>query len=491
MSWKDFAWDGLTRLLAKAHTWTGVQTFASLVATTADINAGTVDATIGGTTPAAGEFLDIGVTDQINLKDGTATHIIKAVQEDGLGGRLTLGLDETARTMVICDAGNIDTDLGLSAQGEPSLYIMSGSGASSVKILRGGIYTTGSFQFDVGNVEFRMNIGSASGNIFKFIPVAGQRLTDADGEQSWMYLNPDIYQSGTAAYNGLKIKVTETGLGNGSTGEGAPGNNLILAGTSTDPDMFKVDNVGRIVLAESSDPAALADHAFLYAKDVAGTGEMFAADAAAAATQLTSHNFTMFEPDPNEKFPWSFYAENKALGAKINVDMARMVRAVEALTGQTFIHYADIEKSIDLETAYKAQWEREYIQKNTYEKGVSKDQAFEMVEEDERVLYDIEVVDPKTGKTKIVKRGKKIGEKSMGFELVDGEVKEKIEPIWETKKVQKPQLKEDCRFDETDGKFYENVVPTKAMAKAAAIEGFEFILPAWMVEKLKAVKTPK
>jgi len=39
----------------------GTATIASLVATTADINAGTVDATIGGTTPAAGSFTDLNL----------------------------------------------------------------------------------------------------------------------------------------------------------------------------------------------------------------------------------------------------------------------------------------------------------------------------------------------------------------------------------------------------------------------------------------------
>jgi hypothetical protein len=48
-----FGWDKLKRFLAQAQTWTGVQTFASLVATTADINAGTFDGIVGGTTPAA------------------------------------------------------------------------------------------------------------------------------------------------------------------------------------------------------------------------------------------------------------------------------------------------------------------------------------------------------------------------------------------------------------------------------------------------------
>ena len=66
MAWINGAWDTVIKFLAKAHTWTGVQTFSSLVATTADINAGTVDATIGGTTPAAGAFTTVTATGAIH-----------------------------------------------------------------------------------------------------------------------------------------------------------------------------------------------------------------------------------------------------------------------------------------------------------------------------------------------------------------------------------------------------------------------------------------
>jgi len=45
-----------------ASSLTSVGTITSLVATTADINAGTVDAVIGGTTPAAGAFTTITAT---------------------------------------------------------------------------------------------------------------------------------------------------------------------------------------------------------------------------------------------------------------------------------------------------------------------------------------------------------------------------------------------------------------------------------------------
>jgi hypothetical protein len=86
----------------------------------------------------------------------------------------------------------------------------------------------------------------AAGNTYAFESDNNIELTDTDAEQSWLYVEPKINQSATAGYNGLKIKVTETALGDGSTGTGAT-NNLIVAGTSANADMFKVTNTGNVV----------------------------------------------------------------------------------------------------------------------------------------------------------------------------------------------------------------------------------------------------
>jgi len=50
---------------------------------------------------------------------------ICGVDESGLGHRLTVGLDETARALVVCDLGDINIDLGLSAQSDPTLFLVS------------------------------------------------------------------------------------------------------------------------------------------------------------------------------------------------------------------------------------------------------------------------------------------------------------------------------------------------------------------------------
>lgn len=449
----NLGWDKLKKLLSSALTWTGIQTF----------------------------------NDRIDITDGTAIHIIKAVDEPGLGGRLTLGLDETARMMVICDAGDVDVDFGLVAHTSPRLYLFDPTGVYNLRMDYESVYSTAN-QFSFlyySKLRYQGQVDLDEGNAVSFVSGGSTELTDTNAEQSWLYIEPKINQDPTAAdpgtgkYNALQIKVTETTIDD--NGE----NNLIKAGTSVDDDMFVVDNVGRIILAESSDPAALADHAFFYAKDVGGTGEAFAADAAANAAQLTPHAFELFQPDSQEAYPWSYYAENKALGKKINVDMAGAIRAIEGLTGKQFIYYENIAKEVDLEKAYKEQWISEYIEAGTQEIEVSKNQALETVQEDVPKLYEVEITDPKTGKVKIVKQRKKIGEKIIGYEFVDGEIKPKIEFIWETEKIDKLQIKKEVCFNETDGKFYKIVKPTLAEAKNAAKTGFVFSPPKWLGDRLK------
>ena len=434
----------------------------------------------------------ITLTDAINsglgaITDGTDTHSIKAVQEPGLGGRLSIGLDETARTLWIGDIGDIDTDHGLPVEAEPTLIISSASGARSVAFSFSELDNRrGNFNFTHrtnGQHVFINDADQSSGSFVNFISGGAAELTDDNGEQSLVLIDSKVNQTDTAAQNGLKIRITQVSAGDGTTGTGGT-NNLMVAGTDADEDIFKVDLVGRVVLAESAAPAALADHAFFYAKDVGGTGEAFAADAAANEAQLTPHAFELFEPDPEEAYPWSYYAENKALGIKINVDMAGAIRAIESLTGKTFIHYEDTPKTMDLETEYRAQWEREYIRKNTTEEEVMKATALEIVETEERVLVEEGVVDKDTGEKKIRKVGVKIGEKIKGYEFVDGQVKEQIEAVWETETVRRPEIKEGVRFDTTDGKFYKKVAPSKAQIAAVMEKEFKFEPPKWMEGKL-------
>ena len=87
----------------------------------------------------------------------------------------------------------------------------------------------------------------------------------------------------------------------------------------------------------------------LYIK--AEDGEVYAIDSSNNATVLSPHNFSLIPDGPSEELAWSYYSERKettedlndpsAPTKKINVDMARVVRLVEQLSGETLIYTSE------------------------------------------------------------------------------------------------------------------------------------------------------
>ncbi len=58
-------------------------------------------------------------------------------------------------------------------------------------------------------------------------------------------------------------------------------------------------------------------------------------------TTLSPHNFSMIEP--SEPMAWSFYSENLELSQKISVDMLRLSRVVERISGETLVFTQDLD----------------------------------------------------------------------------------------------------------------------------------------------------
>jgi len=174
-------------------------------------------------------------------------NIIKAVDESGLGNRLTIGLDETARTMVICDAGDVDTDFGFTPANDARIILMRAEGDRPAIIANenGAIVLNTEYALRMNSndgIQLNIQDNQTNTDAITFQTGVGIGLTDTDGEQSMVYIEPKINQSGTAAYNGLKIDVTETALGDGSTGDG---NNLLNLQVASDTKA-KISNEGAI-----------------------------------------------------------------------------------------------------------------------------------------------------------------------------------------------------------------------------------------------------
>jgi hypothetical protein len=92
-------------------------------------------------------------------------------------------------------------------------------------------------------------LDNASGNVFTFKGSQSAReITSATTRQAWMSIEPNVNQSGTAAYDGLRINVTENAVGDGSTGDGNNLFNAAIGGVSK----FVINRSGNVGIGTTS-----------------------------------------------------------------------------------------------------------------------------------------------------------------------------------------------------------------------------------------------
>jgi len=162
---------------------------------------------------------------------------------------------------------------------DTAIYLYNGISRSVRMEIRNNFATCTSTSYSwgySGTVNFNMNSDIASGDFFILKGANALReLTDTNGEQSMLAVLPNIAQSGTAAYNGIKVDVNETTLGDGSTGDGNNLLNLAVGGVSK----ARIDNAGAIF---SSGTPAYADEAAAVTAGLA-TGDIYQTTGTAAS----------------------------------------------------------------------------------------------------------------------------------------------------------------------------------------------------------------
>ena len=92
-----------------------------------------------------------------------------------------------------------------------------------------------------------------------------------------------------------------------------------------------------LVLKNGTAPTGNAtDGVILYAQDVSTSSELKVRDEAGNVTTLSPHNFSLIPDGASEEMAWAYYSERD--GKKINVDMLKLARMVESLTGEKLIY---------------------------------------------------------------------------------------------------------------------------------------------------------
>jgi hypothetical protein len=115
--------------------------------------------------------------------------------------------------------------------------------------------------------------------------------------------------------------------------------NMLLGGTAT-----PASSVGNLCLFNGTAPAAsVTNGVVLYAQDVS-TSELKVRDEAGNIATLSPHNFELLG-ERSDPMAWSYAAKNVFVGKEVAVDMMKVIRALEKLTGEEYIKIKDIAKS--------------------------------------------------------------------------------------------------------------------------------------------------
>jgi len=146
--------------------------------------------------------------------------------------------------------------------------------------------------------------------------------------------------------------------------------NMLLGGTAT-----PTSSVGNLCLFNGTAPAAsVTDGVVLYAQDVS-TSELRVRDEAGNVSTLSPHNFDLLG-ERSDSMAWAYYAKNVFVGKEVAVDMMKVIRALEKLTGETYIKIKNLKQSEILD------WDTEEEKKKVERKAeIDKAKTLDGVEE--------------------------------------------------------------------------------------------------------------
>lgn len=83
-----------------------------------------------------------------------------------------------------------------------------------------------------------------------------------------------------------------------------------------------------LILDATTDPSTASSRAHVYAKDVASSAEVFVRDEAGNVTQISPHN---------SQGEWQYFSKNMRTGKVVKVNMEKMIKRLEEITGESFL----------------------------------------------------------------------------------------------------------------------------------------------------------
>jgi len=164
--------------------------------------------------------------------------------------------------------------------------------------------------------------GGNSGQTFSNVTFAVENAGSSDSFYA--------FQTATAG-GGKSFSITNGGkVGIGTT---SPGDALDVTGN------VRISNYLALNCQNTVDPTGsppLLNHAHIYSKLSGGTAEVFVQDSDGNVTQISPHN-----PEGE----WHYFSRNTRTGKVVRVNMEKMIRKLEEITGESFMEewYEDVE----------------------------------------------------------------------------------------------------------------------------------------------------
>ena len=162
--------------------------------------------------------------------------------------------------------------------------------------------------------NFTIYGGNSSGNV----GIAAVHLYDNTQSKALTHFKP----SSGISFPGTDSQVNISSSAKALRCDTNSGNNVFTVENAT--TSFISGSADLITMDNTSVPPTPSNASHIYAK----SGEMFVMDAGGNETQISPHD---------EEGEWQYYSRNVKTGKVVRIRMEKMIRALEDLTGQTFI----------------------------------------------------------------------------------------------------------------------------------------------------------
>ena len=176
---------------------------------------------------------------------------------------------------------------------------------------------TPGFFWDLNNDEARIYAKQPASDQIDFVFKLSDNNNSVDRYMFWI----DDYRGGSYDRYPLVMHGQGVFFQSTETSEGVPN-----VGNSR----ARFDSNGRLAFncQNQTDPSLLLNHAHIYSKLDGGTAEMYVRDSDGNVTKISPHN---------SKGEWEYFSRNTETGKVVKINMEKMIRKLEEITGESFM----------------------------------------------------------------------------------------------------------------------------------------------------------